>query len=86
MRDFSKFRIAILKELEDTDRYKYFFLCVRAHEKLGKLDKFANDLFPMLEACFQLKKSIGYTAEKLDSLTQFIMTSGILIADKERKA
>lgn len=84
--DFSKFRIDVLKELEDTDKYKFFFVCVAAFQKHGKLNKFTNDLFPMMQACYQLKKSIVFTAERLNSLTQFIMTGGVLISEKERKA
>lgn len=85
MDEFSKFRIDVLKELEDSGRYKHFFLCVSAFQKQGKLDKFAADLFPMIQACFKLKKSVGFTAARLDSLTQFIVTAGILIS-KEGKA
>lgn len=75
---FDSFRAEVLQELEDTKRYRNFSVCVKEFEKLEGLDKFAESLLPLLNACWKLNKGIVFTAKKIDSLTHASMMLGML--------
>lgn len=75
---FDVFKRRVLDELKDRKRYRHFSGTVAAFMRAGGIDKFAQDLFPMLKACWQQGYSVEKTAGKLDDLTDMIKMRGAL--------
>lgn len=81
---FEAYRRQVLKELTKVKVYKNFHVCVKAFQQAGGLDNFAKSLFPLLKSMWQLGKSIEFAAQRVDTLTQANMMSGMLLAAEEQ--
>ena len=80
MMTFEAYRRKVLKELSQVRVYKNFHVCVKSFEQAGGLEQFAASLFPLIKACWELDKSIEFTAQRIDTLTEANMVAGMLYA------
>lgn len=81
---FEGYRRQVLKELTKIKIYKNFHLCIDAFAKVNGLDQFAASLFPLIKSCWQLGKSIEFTAQRIDTLTEANMMAGMLYAAEDK--
>jgi hypothetical protein len=81
---FEAYRRQVLKELTKLRIYKNFHVCVAAFAKVDGLDRFAESLFPLIKSCWQLGKSIEFTAQRIDTLTEANMMVGMLYAAEDK--
>ena len=68
----------VLKELTKTETYRNFHSTTRAFQVVGGLDMFAKDVYPIIQACYELNKPVEYTAKKLDTLTEMTRMAALL--------
>lgn len=78
MTSFEAFRRLVLKELTKVFIYKNFHTTVRAFEQVGGLDGFAAALCPLLKSCWQLGKSVEFTAQRVDVLSEATKMASML--------
>lgn len=75
---FEAYRRAVLRELSKTRIYRNFHVTVDAFSKVNGTDQFAASLLPLLKACWKLGKSIEFTAQRVDTLSEATRMSAML--------
>jgi hypothetical protein len=84
MMTFEAYRRQVLKELTKIRIYKNFHVCVKSFADVGGLEQFATSLLPLIKSCWQLEKSIEFTAQRLDTLTEANMMASMLYAAEDK--
>lgn len=75
---FEAYRRLCLKELTKVKTYPNFHVCVKAFEQVGGIEKFAENLHPLMRTLWKNKWKIEDAAKKLDNLTHVDMMAGML--------
>lgn len=82
---FPEYRRLVLKELENTKVYRNFFAVLKAFIAVDGLDRFTDDTFTILKACYELDKPIQFTAERLDKLTDMTRMAVLIYIEELKK-